>query len=185
MTFCVQLLMRFWAYFSCPFLVFFAFGRHLGEAAFLKEVPSEILVFGGGGHPRNAPKVCPEGGPKMDLEKDTKITFLCFFLASFLVSWASLVALCCSLVASWPPGSKEGAQEQRQGGQEPPKSRPGEAKRGPREPKGSQKCSGEPGRGPRESIKVFRRAREKPKRGQESVKESQDRPKRDQATSTS
>ena len=76
-----------------------------------------------------------------------------------MVSWASLVALCCSLVASWPPGSKEGAQEQRQGGQEPPKSRPGEAKRGPREPKGEPK--------------VFRRARERPKREHQSVQESQ------------
>ena len=105
------------------------------------------------------PKCVPKGVQKWTLKKTRNLHFYVFFLASFLVSWASLVALCCSLVASWPPGSKEGAQEQRQGGQEPPKSRPGEAKRGPREPKGEPK--------------VFRRARERPKREHQSVQESQ------------
>ena len=111
--------------FFMPFSIFFAFGRHLGEAAFLKEVPSEILVFGGGGHPRNAPKVCPEGGPKMDLEKDTKITFLGFFFGIFFgllgLPCGTLLLSCGLLAPGVQRGSPRAASGRPRAPQEPPR----------------------------------------------------------------
>ncbi len=47
------------------FKLFFALGRHLVEAAFLKDLPCKMLVFWGARRPRNLQKGRPEGGPKI------------------------------------------------------------------------------------------------------------------------
>ena len=139
---------------------FFRSWARLGGSSVLKEVSSEIIVFGGRGVQEPRRKVVPKGVQKQTPKKTQKLQFwgVCFGSLGNLLddSWAYLGALCCCLAASWPQGPKKRGREPPKGSQETPedaKTAPGEPKRGP----------GEPKRGPREPKTGPREPQERPR----------------------
>lgn len=101
---------------SLLFLSFFALGGDLGEAAFLKDLPSEIADFKGPGVQEPFRKGVPKRVQKRTPKKTRNLHFLGTVLAPLGVSWATFGAVLGHLVAAWPPfgprGSKRDAQEQ-------------------------------------------------------------------------
>ena len=104
-----------WTPFSLLFLSYFAPGGDLGEAAFLKDLPSEIADFKGPGVQEPFRKGVPKRVQKRTPKKTRNLHFRETILASLGVSWATFGAVLGHLVAAWPPGprgSKRDAQEQ-------------------------------------------------------------------------
>ena len=138
-------------------------------AAFLKDFPSKIVVFGGQGVQETLLKAAPKGIQKRTPKKHEKVTFWGSVLASFWVSWAplgpSLGHLVAVLPLLGPRGPKREAQESPRAAQELPKRGQERPKRGQERAKSAQ---GDPKRGPREP----KRAPREPKAGQESPKKS-------------
>ena len=71
---------------------FFALGRELAEAAFLKDLPSKIVVFGGPGVQESLLKAAPKGIQKRTPKKTRKSHFwgvgFGVFLGLLGASWA-------------------------------------------------------------------------------------------------
>ena len=65
---------QFWGSFSVLFRLFFALGRHLVEAAFLKDLPCEMLVFRGRGVHETLRKAVPKEVQKRPPKKTRKST---------------------------------------------------------------------------------------------------------------
>ena len=137
------------------------------EAAFLKDLPCEMLVFGGRGVQEPLKKCVPKGVQKWTPKKTRTSHFWGPLFGTFFsllgLPWGTLL-LSCGLLA---PGAQKGRPKS---SLREAKSCPRAAQERPREaqgrPRGSQKCP--------------RRARERPKRAPERPREAQDRPKRDQ-----
>ena len=108
--------LRFLEPFFVTFSVFFALGGDLGEAAFLKDLPSKIADFKGPGVQEPFRKGVPKRVQKRTPKKTRNLHFWGTFLAPLGVSWATFGAVLGHLVAAWPPfgprGSKRDAQEQ-------------------------------------------------------------------------
>ena len=103
----------FWNPFSLLFLYFFALGGDLGEAAFLKELPSEIRVLVRPsmhetlrrGVPRRVKKLAPKKARQ-------KTTFGNSVLAPLGTSWAALCALFNNFLAVLPPLGSRGPERE-------------------------------------------------------------------------
>ena len=148
-----------WNILSVLFVSFFALGGDLGEAAFLKDLPSEIADFKGATRPRTLPKRSPEESSKKDPKKDMKFALLGDHFGSLggLLSdfWGCLGAPCHCLAASWAKKVEKGRPRP---AQESPKEHWISQKSSPREAQQGQE-------GPRETPRSLREAQEAPKRG--------------------
>ena len=155
MLFCNQ----FWNPYSLHFLKFFALGGDLGEATFLKDLPSEIADFKGPGVQEPFRKGVPKRVQKRTPKKTRNLHFLGDHFGSLggLLGdfWGCLGAPCRCLAASWAKRVEKGRPR---AAQESPKEHWIDQKSSPREAQQGQE-------GPRETPRSPREAQEAPKGG--------------------
>ena len=174
-----QLLIQFRDHFLILFQSLFALESDLGEAAFLKDLPSEILVLVRPSVHETLRRGVPKGVQKLAPKKARKNIFggLRFGSLGNLLggSLCSFRPLSCCLAASWLKGPRKGgpkgAKERPRHPQETPQSRLTETKRGQ---ESTERALAEPKRGPREAKIVP----ESPKIGPREPQRASKQPKR-------